>query len=579
MAVLLDELKHEDVSRRLESMRQLKVIADALGPDRTRNELVPFLADSLDDDDEVLLVMATELGASFVPLVGGPQHAVALLAPLESLATMEEATVRDKAVESMVSISALLTDAQVQDAVVSAVRSLAQRDWFTARISACGLFSTTYGRVNAATKTELRGLFASLCKDDTPMVRRSAAQALGAFAAVVEPDAATAELVPLFLGLCQDEQDSVRLLAVHGAVALAKLVPADVAKDKLMPKLLALASDKSWRVRWSVAQAFKAVVSGPELSKLNASQLLDAFITLLKDAEAEVRAAASCNVTAVAKAFPVDTVVAQLVGPVTAVSRDPSEYVREALASNVMGLAPVVGKDKAVEQLLPVFLQLLKDENAMVRLAVVSDLASAEGVIGVDLLSSALLPAIVDLSEERNWRTRAKIIEHIASLAKQLDVNYFDQNLAELCLSWLTYKVFAIREAAAQNLVKLVGVYGQAWARSKIVPRVVDLKSHHHYLYRLTCVLTIEALIPVLHESDAANVLVPVILSLATDPVPNVRFGVAKALERLAVACPWALEKMDAVKPTLRTMSSDPDNDVKYFARRAAKKVDGVGAS
>lgn len=53
-----------------------------------------MLADSLDDEDEVLLVMAEELG-NFVDVVGGPQHAYLLLKPLESLATVDEASVRD----------------------------------------------------------------------------------------------------------------------------------------------------------------------------------------------------------------------------------------------------------------------------------------------------------------------------------------------------------------------------------------------------------------------------------------------------------------------------------------------------
>ncbi|KAJ0389977.1 hypothetical protein P43SY_010654 [Pythium insidiosum] len=62
IAILVDELKHEDVQLRLNSIRKIHIIASALGPERTRDELLPFLNDSLDDEDEVLLVMAEELG-------------------------------------------------------------------------------------------------------------------------------------------------------------------------------------------------------------------------------------------------------------------------------------------------------------------------------------------------------------------------------------------------------------------------------------------------------------------------------------------------------------------------------------
>jgi serine/threonine-protein phosphatase 2A regulatory subunit A len=43
VAVLIDELKHDDVTLRLNAVRRLGTIALALGPDRTRDELIPFL--------------------------------------------------------------------------------------------------------------------------------------------------------------------------------------------------------------------------------------------------------------------------------------------------------------------------------------------------------------------------------------------------------------------------------------------------------------------------------------------------------------------------------------------------------
>ena len=43
----------------------------------------------------MLLALADELG-NFVSYVGGPAHATSLLLPLEALATVEEAAVREK---------------------------------------------------------------------------------------------------------------------------------------------------------------------------------------------------------------------------------------------------------------------------------------------------------------------------------------------------------------------------------------------------------------------------------------------------------------------------------------------------
>lgn len=117
IAVLVDELKNEDVQLRLNAIRNLGTIAMALGPQRTRDELIPFLngnvhnkrvflfwhitehvcipLETIDDEDEVLLAVAEEL-ANFSEYVGGPEFAHYLLNPLENLATVEEVLVRDK---------------------------------------------------------------------------------------------------------------------------------------------------------------------------------------------------------------------------------------------------------------------------------------------------------------------------------------------------------------------------------------------------------------------------------------------------------------------------------------------------
>jgi len=96
IAILIDELKSDDVSLRLNAIHRISTIALALGPQRARDELVPFLQDSLDDEDEVLLALAEELGPAFAEHLGGPPYAHLLLGPLENLAAVEETVVREK---------------------------------------------------------------------------------------------------------------------------------------------------------------------------------------------------------------------------------------------------------------------------------------------------------------------------------------------------------------------------------------------------------------------------------------------------------------------------------------------------
>ena len=185
----------------------------------------PAVAESIDDEDEVLLALAEELG-NFVEYVGGSAHASSLLTPLETLATVEETVVRDKAVDSLNNVAQQLSREHLLEHFVPMIRRLAGGDWFTSRISACGLVAVAYGRVPPTTKEELRASFAGLCRDDTPMVRRAASAHLGLIARAVhacaERDQLHSALLPLFQQLSTDEQDSVRLLAVQNCIELGK---------------------------------------------------------------------------------------------------------------------------------------------------------------------------------------------------------------------------------------------------------------------------------------------------------------------------------------------------------------------
>jgi serine/threonine-protein phosphatase 2A regulatory subunit A len=159
----------------------------------------------------VLLALAEEL-AEFVPLVGGPQYAHFLLPPLEALAAVDETVVRDRAVESIAGVTGQMAAAGVQEHLLPLLQRLAGREW-PARVSASKLFATAYPPAQEQQRTELRAAFLKLCHDETPMVRRAAAQALAPFSEALEAQHIRETLLPSFVDLTRDDQDSVRLIA------------------------------------------------------------------------------------------------------------------------------------------------------------------------------------------------------------------------------------------------------------------------------------------------------------------------------------------------------------------------------
>lgn len=100
------------------------MIVCALYNPYSRHYYVGQFAEALDEEDEVLLAIASELG-SFVPLVGGPDYAFTILPPLEALAGIEETVVHDKAVEALCAVGKEHSVQHLEEHMVPLVERLA----------------------------------------------------------------------------------------------------------------------------------------------------------------------------------------------------------------------------------------------------------------------------------------------------------------------------------------------------------------------------------------------------------------------------------------------------------------------
>ena len=54
-----------------------------------------------------------------------------------------------------------------------------------------------------------------------------------------------------------------------------------------------------------------------------------------------------------------------------------------------------------------------------------------------------------------------------------------------------------------------------------------------NYLHRMTTLFAVNVLVEVCSDDVIKNIMLPVVLELAKDPVPNVRFNVAKSITKL----------------------------------------------
>ena len=548
-------------------------------------------------------------------VVGGVGYAHSLFPLLEILPTVEETAVREAASESCRSIVDQIADQHRKqlNEYAAMIARLAGKEWFTARISAAGLLAEAYPRLaDEGQRKEHLELFRALCRDETPMVRRVAARFVGTMLQNVvralgrdslsQEGIVVTTFLPLYEEFASTEQpDSVRLQTTENCVAFGQVLTAMQQEDgslreselallqRILPLIVATIDDRSWRVRWTAAAKFADVVRAYDRLPDTMDALVTAYEKLLQDPEAEVRTAATFNLAHVAQCnsaarVPPNgdvggsggkrvSVGERLVKRVTSLTEDDSEHVRAALAMVATELAPVLGKDATITYLVPPVLLLLRDAASEVRLNLISSLSALNEVIGVDLLSQSLLPAILDLAQDGKWRIRLAIIQHIPLLARQLGKEFFTEKLSSLCVGWLGDDIASIRQAAAANLRELTALFGTEWAIQHLLPSIVEIRENRSYLRRLTALQACAMMATVMDANAARVEILPLVMDMSADVVPNIRFNVAKELRAMAPV--WGQAAYETqIGPILAMLMEDDDRDVRFYAEKASSELE-----
>jgi len=99
-----------------------------------------------------------------------------------------------------------------------------------------------------------------------------------------------------------------------------------------------------------------------------------------------------------------------------------------------------------------------------------------------------------------------------------------------------------------------------------------------HYLYRMTILRAVSLLAPVMGSEITCSKLLPVVVNLSKDRVPNIKFNVAKVLQSLIpIVDQSVVEK--TIRPCLGELAEDPDVDVRYFANEALQATHSMMSS
>uniref|UniRef100_A0A673JCZ7 Serine/threonine-protein phosphatase 4 regulatory subunit 1-like n=1 Tax=Sinocyclocheilus rhinocerous TaxID=307959 RepID=A0A673JCZ7_9TELE len=249
--------------------------------------------------------------------------------------------------------------------------------------------------------------------------------------------------------------------------------------------------------------------------------------------------------------------------------------VRRTLAFSIHELAVILGDQLTAADLVPIFNGFLKDLDE-VRIGVLRHLYDFLKLLHADKRREYLyqLQEFMVTDNSRNWRFRYELAEQLILIIELYSHNDVYDYLRQIALNLCSDKVSEVRWISYKLVshVKLYACEAHDLGLNFINELIMSFCHCPKWVGRQAFAFICQAIV----EEDCmpmdqfAHHLLPSLLSLSSDPVPNVRVLVAKALRQSVLEKPYFKDPgsaySDELEEALSELRMDKDRDVQFFA-------------
>jgi len=243
--------------------------------------------------------------------------------------------------------------------------------------------------------------------------------------------------------------------------------------------------------------------------------------------------------------------------------------VRRTVASSIHELGVILGQDIAAGDLVPIFDGFIKDLDE-VRIGALKHLANFLSLLPDETRNTYLprLEEFLKMDNERNWRFRLELTEQLGKMMPLFTPNDIREYLAPMLSQLVQDKVAAVRTAAtavlANMLSQLHSLQHPILATSLASDLVEVLGRSPHWAKRQTYAVLCGELVSQdtgYSPSHFSSELLPHLLDLTWDKVPNVRLAVARVVSSLPSK--YLVNSVDLADTATAQLKEDKDVDVR----------------
>ena len=531
---LLEDLQSSDIKTKKNAVQNLRGISLALGRERTRKELLPYLNSCIDEEEDEIILELAKVLSNFIDCIGGKQYIKELFNLLKVILTIDEPFVIKETINSIkLIVKQIGKVSEVENDLMSMINDLYTSDDINQKKSAMTLLIFLFKDLNENNKTLALNYFDKYLVDSNIYLRKELLNKITEISLLLSID----YIKKLINTILKDKNDSMRIDIINIIMSIRQHPKINDFYDVIYDLIPKLAEDTNWRVRLTVSDKLNDILNFPNIDNKFRQTSINIFAKLIEDTEPEIRNICCLRIEEITKILKNEKDFDKILQNLRKLEKDQKNFVRGALASNVLKLCSLVGPTKTNDYIFPIFLTLIKDENLEIRMTLINNLSELNKEIKINNIIESIMPSIKEISANKSWRVRIQIMEIIPVLAKLFNQQLFMNHIFPICISSLMDNVFSIRESTSKLFVTIYKDVKNDEFEKKLLEKLNELCNSTSYLLRNTVLVYIKFFIEKLDDKIYFDFfekkLIGIVLMLSKDKIANIRISCAYIFNKI----------------------------------------------
>ena len=581
-SLVIESLKSDYQPIRLFCAKRLTDLGNILGIVRIEDELIPFITDlilNFENDGEILGEYSNQILNLLKILKKNNRLSFIGIRSLEILSGNDDEIVRQTAINNLSKLIELLDEQIITNEIFPLMKRLIENDLKT-KMSCCYLFPIVYPKLeNQDIKKELLQVYSEISKDESPSVRRAAADNIKFFCKVEENEV-IGLLFKLYNEFIKDPVDIVKIYTIQSTPDLLNKLSINLQENLILNFTKSMAEERAWRVKYSAIECIVKISENINIISFE-KKYVSILMLFLKDSEPEVKCAVLNYFDKFINHISINTFKTNFLPLFKNISNDNNIHVRSSYANTLLKCIPYFKQDEQlINNIIPMMNKFLKDEIVEVQYATIENLDKIILLSKNDesIIEKYIMPIIKEgMSEEKKWRFRYIIAGNILKIISDIDKKIIETYFLNVIFKLFGDHAYDIRILIWKIIEKLANIMDNNFMEIKIWELQKEQMKSSNYILRISAMKSIEYLKKYYNKEFIINTIIPhIVTNLKGDKIPNVKFSACEVLASLVIFLDKEEKSKKFVEDFLKGFLNDKDEDVVFFSKNAFNELQKI---